>query len=209
MAIYTPDKYTHKAGTPHSFAVYGQEPLRYLGLPLAGKRILDAGCGNGFWTKQIHDAGAQVIGVDASTQGIELARVHYPGLRFEQLLLTDSILQDLGCEAFDGVISVEVIEHIFDPRGYIRACISAIKPGGSLVFTTPYHGYFKNLALALAGKWNTHLDPLWDGGHVKFWSRSTLGRLMQEAGLLNLQFAAFGRCPGLWMGMVMGGRKPA
>ena len=66
----------------------------------------------------------------------------------------------------------------------------------------------KNLALALAGKWDTHANPLWDGGHIKLWSRRTLGWLLTSAGFENLQFRGVGRLPGLWMTMVMSGDRP-
>jgi hypothetical protein len=66
----------------------------------------------------------------------------------------------------------------------------------------------KNLALSLANKWDTHANPLWDGVHIKLWSRSTLGSLLTETGFENLQFRGAGRLPGLWMTMVMSGDKP-
>ena len=85
----------------------------------------------------------------------------------------------------------------------------ALKPGGRFVCSTPYHGYLKNLSIALAGKWDTHADPLWDGGHIKLWSRPTLSRIMTEAGLVNLRFRGAGRWPSMWKSMVMSGEKPA
>lgn len=84
----------------------------------------------------------------------------------------------------------------------------ALKPRGRFVCSTPYHGYLKNLAIALAGRWDKHADPLWDGGHIKLWSRRTLTRLLQEAGLTRIRFRGVGRAPGLWMTMVMSGEKP-
>ena len=209
MPVYTPDKYKHDDRQPHSHSVYGEAPLTFLPHPLAGKRVLDAGCGNGFWTSKSLAAGAkEVVGIDSSTEGIQIARKLYPGIRFEQLLLTETLLSDLRCEPFDAVISVEVIEHVFDPRGFVKACHMALKPGGTVVLTTPYHGYCKNLALSLAGKWDFHLNPLWDGGHVKFWSRNTLSSLLTEMGFVDIKFGGFGRVPYVWMGMVMSGRKP-
>jgi len=76
-----------------------------------------------------------------------------------------------------------------------------------LIISTPYHGYLKNLALAFTGKWDTHANPLWDGGHIKLWSRRTLGCLLTGAGFENLQFRGVGRLPGLWMTMVMSGDR--
>ena len=209
MAVYTPDKYVHDRRKPHSAVVYGEGPLTFLPKPLAGVRVLDVGCGNGYWTNRVRELGAgEAMGIDGSTQGIQIARETYQGIRFEQMLLTDTLLADLGCAPFDAIISVEVIEHIFDPRGFVKSCDLALRPGGTVVLSTPYHGYLKNLALSVANKWDFHHNPLWDGGHVKFWSRNTLSTLLSEMGFVDIKFSGFGRVPYMWMGMVMSGRKP-
>ena len=72
--------------------------------------------------------------------------------------------------------------------------------------STPYHGYLKNLALAITGKMDAHFGPLWDGGHIKFWSRKTLSRLLEEKGFEVTDFAGCGRVPYLWMSMLVKGR---
>jgi 2-polyprenyl-3-methyl-5-hydroxy-6-metoxy-1,4-benzoquinol methylase len=207
MAVYTPDKYKHDERDPLSAHVYKDAPLSFLPQPLAGKRVLDLGCGNGYWSNRLRQLGAEPIGIDGSTEGITIARQKYPGIRFEQLLATDTVLSDLGVAPFDAVLSVEVIEHIYDPRGFVRSCMLALKPGGTLVLTTPYNGYLKSLALSLAGKWDFHLNPLWDGGHIKFWSRHTLTTLLTEAGFRDVTFAGYGRAPYMWMGMVLSGKR--
>jgi hypothetical protein len=66
----------------------------------------------------------------------------------------------------------------------------------------------KNLALSLTNKWDTHADPLWDGGHIKLWSRATLKSLLEETGFKNVQFKGAGRLPYLWMTMIMSGDRP-
>jgi len=93
------------------------------------------------------------------------------------------------------VLSLEVVEHLFDPRGFAKTAHDLLKPGGILVLSTPYHGYLKNLALALTGKMDAHFTALWDGGHIKFWSKKTLGMLLTEAGFTNLEFHLAGRIP--------------
>lgn len=85
----------------------------------------------------------------------------------------------------------------------------ALKQGGRFICSTPYHGYLKNLALSLLGKWDAHANPLWDGGHIKLWSRHTLTKLLVETGFQNIQFRSAGRVPWLWMTMVMAGNRPA
>jgi 2-polyprenyl-6-hydroxyphenyl methylase/3-demethylubiquinone-9 3-methyltransferase len=209
MSAYTLEKYHHhETGAPHSYTVYGEVPLRYLPQPLAGKRILDVGCGGAFWTDLIAKRGAEMIGIEPSAEGVAIARKHRPHLRIEPLPMDDQVLAKLRVEPFDGVISVEVVEHLYDPRGFLHACYGALRPGGTLVVTTPYHGYFKNVAIALSNSFDRHVNPLWDGGHVKFWSRKTLSAVLTEIGFTDLTFHGCGRAPYMWMGMVMSGKKP-
>ena len=75
--------------------------------------------------------------------------------------------------------------------------------------STPYHGYWKNLALALTGKMDSHFTALWDHGHVKFWSIRTLGELLAEAGFVNVRFERIGRVPALAKSMIAIAQKPA
>jgi len=72
------------------------------------------------------------------------------------------------------VLSLEVVEHLYAPRHYARTVFELLRPGGVAVISTPYHGYWKNLALALMGKLDAHFTALWDHGHIKFWSVRTL-----------------------------------
>ncbi len=176
-------------------------------LPI-GTRVLDIGCGNGATCSEFLKLGCKVVGIDLSEQGIGIARQHFPGGRFEVLPADDHLLESLDEPPFDLVISTEVVEHLYAPRSYARGGFNACKPGGKLICTTPYHGYLKNLTLSLLGKWDKHADPLWDGGHIKLWSRATLSALLLEAGFETIEFRGAGRLPYLWMTMVMSGTKP-
>ena len=69
--------------------------------------------------------------------------------------------------------------------------------------TTPYHGYLKNLAISLAGAWDRHLDPIWDGGHIKQFSRKTITRLLIDSGFVLKKFGGVGRVPWLWKSMIV------
>jgi len=142
-----------------------------------------------------------------SQSGIELARKAFPKCRFEVASASADLLELLASEPFDIVISTEVVEHLYDPRAYARTCFKALRGGGRFICTTPYHGYLKNLAISLAGKWDSHADPLWDCGHIKLWSRAMLTRLLTEAGFTNCKFRGAGRLPFLWMTMVMSAEK--
>lgn len=175
----------------------------------SGARVLDVGCGNGAACGALIRRGFRVVGVDLSEQGIQVARRTYPEGRFELLAADNRILERLGEEPFDLVVSTEVVEHLYDPRSYARGCFEALKPGGRFICTTPYHGYLKNLVLSALGKWDSHANPLWDGGHIKLWSRRTLTQLLTETGFTTPEFRGVGRVPGLWMTMVMASNRPA
>lgn len=74
--------------------------------------------------------------------------------------------------------------------------------------STPYHGYLKNLALALTGKMDRHFTALWDHGHIKFWSIPTLTTLMVDAGSETIRFRRVGRIPALAKSMIAIAQKP-
>jgi SAM-dependent methyltransferase len=112
----------------------------------------------------------------------------------------------LGESGFDVVISTEVIEHLFLQAARPRFAASVLKPGGYLIVTTPYHGYFKNLLICLLGKWDSHHTPLWDGGHIKFWSFNSLSALFCSNGFDVVGFKGAGRVFGLWKSMVVTAR---
>ena len=190
------------ANEPHMFSHFMPPILAFIGEVKPGLRILDVGCGNGFVCGELIKRGCTVVGVDLGEQGIRLARIAHPAGRFEVLSADRKIIQQLDEDPFDIVVSTEVVEHLYAPREWALGCHAALKPGGKLICTTPFHGYLKNLLISLAGKWDSHANPLWDGGHIKLWSKQTLSALLQEAGFVNITIEGAGRFPGLWMTMV-------
>jgi 2-polyprenyl-6-hydroxyphenyl methylase/3-demethylubiquinone-9 3-methyltransferase len=148
------------------------------------------------------------VGTDLSAQGIDLARKTFPNGRFELLAADAEVLEQLDEPPFDMVISTEVVEHLYAPRKWAAGCFDALKAGGRFICTTPYHGYLKNLLISLLGRWDTHANPLWDGGHIKIWSKKTLSCLLTETGFTNIEFRGAGRIPGLWMAMIAKAEKP-
>jgi SAM-dependent methyltransferase len=130
-----------------------------------------------------------------------------PSLVFHQIGVDDDPSQ-VGDESFDVAIATEVIEHLVRPRNLLRFAKQLLRPGGHLIIITPYHGYLKNLALALTNKWDSHLMPLWDDGHIKLWSHKTLSHVLKEGGFRLVRFNGAGRIPLLWKSMIMVAQKP-
>ncbi|WP_176957511.1 class I SAM-dependent methyltransferase [Mariprofundus sp. KV] len=176
-------------------------------LPQESVRVLDLGCGNGTLAAALQARGHDVVAVDASADGVELAKERFPGIRFETVSVYDDGFADIVGTDFDVVISMEVIEHLYWPRKLLEAGYSVLKPGARMILTTPYHGYLKNLALSLAGGWDKHFTVDWDGGHIKFFSRQTLTQFMQDQGFHNIDFRGVGRISGLWKSMTLSGKK--
>ena len=126
-----------------------------------------------------------------------------PGRFFVMDIESGRLPANLAGRRFGTVISVEVIEHLYAPRSLTALARTVLAPGGELILSTPYHGYVKYLLLAISGRLDRHLGALWDGGHIKFFSRSTLERLLVEEGFSVTGFAGAGRFPFLWRSMVM------
>lgn len=164
------------------------------------RRAFDLGCGNGATCGMLANLGFAVTGVDISESGIALARATHPHVRADVASAYDDLAAIYG--TFPLVVSLEVIEHCFDPRAFVATFLSLIAPGGAGFLSTPYHGYCKNLALAATGQMDAHFTALWDGGHIKFFSINTLGRLLQEAGAKEINYVRVGRIPILAKSMI-------
>jgi len=153
--------------------------------------------------------GFEVHGIDRSESGIQIAREAFPQVQF----LLGDVEKDLSpdpfqAESFDVVVSSEVVEHLYHPRRLIQNAFRLLKPSGHFIVSTPYHGYVKNVVLALSGKMDNHFTALWDGGHIKFWSRETLSGLLMEKGFTDVRFVGTGRVPYIWKSMILIARKP-
>ena len=170
-----------------------------------GRRAFDLGCGNGSVADVISRRGYNVVGVDVSSEGLEQATANYPHLKLELGSAYDDLSGKYG--TFDVVVSLEVVEHVYAPRKYAATLFDLVAPSGIAIISTPYHGYLKNLAMAVTGKLDKHFTALWDHGHIKFWSVPTLTTLLKEAGFREVEFLRVGRIPPLAKSMIAVARK--
>lgn len=168
-------------------------------------QVLDLGCGNGSLSHAIAQQGYQVVGIEESESGIQIATQSFPDCQFIRGSIYD--LQNSALEGrFDIILAAEVIEHLFYPKALVRIAKQFLKPTGQFILTTPYHGYLKNLVLALSGKMDRHFTALWDGGHIKFFSVETLTSLLESEGFTEINFKFAGRVPYLWKTMLCSSR---
>lgn len=105
--------------------------------PLAGKLILDVGCGGGLVAEPLARLGARVTGIDAAERNISVARAHAgeTGVTVDYRQTTAETLAAAG-ERFDAVLALEIVEHVADPPGFIETCARLVAPGGALILST-------------------------------------------------------------------------
>lgn len=146
-----------------------------------------------------------MVGVDPSPEGISLAQGADPNLTLEVGNAYEPLKERFG--RFSVVTSLEVVEHVYYPRKFARCVADLLEKDGIAIISTPYHSYFKNVALAITGKMDSHFTALWDHGHIKFWSVKTLTELFAEVGLQREQVIRVGRNPLLAKSMILVFRK--
>lgn len=168
--------------------------------------VLDIGCGNGSFTGLLASHGYQSKGIDHSLSGVEMAKHHNADLVFQQHDITTPLDESYKSK-YDAAISIEVIEHLLLPRKLIENAYYSLKPGGTFILTTPYHGYWKNLALALTNSFDEHWHPLRDYGHIKFFSKPTIIALFNEYNFKDIGFTTVGRISPLARSMIIWGTK--
>lgn len=196
------ERYGWTDATPHTVGYLNHAVIDIV-RRAAPRTVLDAGCGNGVLASMLAACGYEVTGIDGDAEGIAVARKKFPGLRFEV-----GRFENMPAETYDCVVSTEVIEHLYAPHELVRHCFEALRPGGTLVISTPYHGYLKNLAFGIVGAWDRHFTVHWYGGHIKFWSRNTLTQLLEKQGFQVTRFVGVGRLPWLWKSMILVAARP-
>jgi 2-polyprenyl-6-hydroxyphenyl methylase/3-demethylubiquinone-9 3-methyltransferase len=121
------------------------------GAPLAGVDLIDVGCGAGLFAEPLARLGADVVGVDPSSASIDAARRHAEETG-ANVAYRAATVEELGAEPrrFDVVSAMEVVEHAADPRSFVAAAASLVKPGGLLLAST-LNRTLKSFALAIVG----------------------------------------------------------
>ena len=105
---------------------------------IAGKRIVDVGCGGGILTEGLAKYGADALGIDLSEELIDIADLHglESGVSAHYQKISAEALAQQQPESFDHVTCMEMLEHVPDPGSIISACAALVKPGGMVFFST-------------------------------------------------------------------------
>jgi 2-polyprenyl-6-hydroxyphenyl methylase/3-demethylubiquinone-9 3-methyltransferase len=157
---------------------------RHAARPFEGLRLLDIGCGGGLLSEPMARRGAEVVGADAAARNIPVARLHAEasGLAIDYRHATAEALAEAG-ERFDVVLNMEVIEHVADPRDYLRSVRELLRPGGLHVCSTLNRNP-KSYVMAIVGAEQV-MRWLPKGTHDwrKFITPDELFAMLREAGL--------------------------
>lgn len=106
--------------------------------PLAGRKVIDLGCGGGILSEAMAALGAHVTGIDAGEEPLAVARLHLQEsrLRVDYQLATAERFAERAPARFDAVTCMELLEHVPDPPSVVAACARLARPGGHVFFAT-------------------------------------------------------------------------
>jgi 2-polyprenyl-6-hydroxyphenyl methylase/3-demethylubiquinone-9 3-methyltransferase len=154
--------------------------------PLAGKRVLDVGCGGGILSDSMARAGAQVLGIDLSVKPLRVAELHAMEAGTEGVEYREIAVEALAAEqpaGFDVVTCMEMLEHVPDPASVVRACATLVKPGG-WVFLSTLNRNAKSFLLAIVGaEYVLNMLPKGTHEYARFLRPSELAQFCRDAGL--------------------------
>ena len=154
-------------------------------IPLAGKQVLDIGCGGGILTEAMARKGAAVTGIDLSEKALNVADLHSleSGIkvRYEKISAEDMAAREPG--RYDVVTCMEMLEHVPDPSAIVRACAQLVKPGGRVFFSTLNRNPKSYLFAVIGAEYVLRLLPRGTHDYAKFIKPAELAHFMRNAGL--------------------------
>jgi len=165
--------------------------LQTLSLIKDGDRVLDIGCGIGSLTSRIKERypNAEVWGVDISDQAIEENKNEHPGITYLVGNVEEGLV-DTGVEYYDVVFSGETLEHLDTPARLFQAAFRALKPGGTLIVTTPRE------------------DHITTPEHTWFYSKDDIRTLFTENGFSAPRFVDLPDNEGYYVFFAVGEKDP-
>jgi len=153
--------------------------------PLAGKKVIDVGCGGGLLSEGMARLGADVTGIDMGEAPLTVARLHQheSGVDVEYQRTTAEQMAAEHPQAFDVCTCLEMLEHVPDPASVIEACAALVKPGGELFFSTINRNPKSYLFAIVGAEYILGMLPKGTHEYRKFIRPSELERWARAAGL--------------------------
>jgi 2-polyprenyl-6-hydroxyphenyl methylase/3-demethylubiquinone-9 3-methyltransferase len=152
---------------------------------LAGKKVLDVGCGGGILAESLSKAGAIVSGIDLSSKALKVAELHQlesgTTVRYRSISAEDLAKQEP--EQYDVVTCMEMLEHVPDPNSVVQACADLCKPGGSIFFSTLNRNPKSYLFAIVGAEYILKLLPKGTHEYDKFIKPSELAHFTRQANL--------------------------
>ncbi len=154
--------------------------------PLAGKRVLDVGCGGGILADAMARKGANVLGIDLAVKSLRVAELHAMEAGTENIAYQEIAVEDLAAQRpgeFDVVTCMEMLEHVPDPASVVTALGRLVKPGG-WVFLSTLNRNAKSFLMGIVGaEYVLRLLPAGTHEYGRFIKPSELGQMCRDAGL--------------------------
>jgi 2-polyprenyl-6-hydroxyphenyl methylase/3-demethylubiquinone-9 3-methyltransferase len=153
---------------------------------LAGKRVVDIGCGGGILSDSMARRGAQVLGIDLAGKALKVAQLHAMEAGTSNIEYREVAAEALADEMpaqFDVVTCMEMLEHVPEPASVVRACSALVKPGGWVFFST-INRNAKAFLLAIVGaEYVLRMLPKGTHEYARFIRPSELAQYCRDAGL--------------------------
>ncbi len=152
---------------------------------LAGKRVVDVGCGGGILAEAMAQRGARVTGIDLSTKPLRVAQLHAleSGATVDYRERSAESLAAESPAAFDVVTCMEMLEHVPDPSSSVHACSTLARPGGWVFFSTINRNPKSFLFAIVGAEYVLRLLPRGTHEYAKFIRPSELAAMSRNAGL--------------------------
>src|SRR5687767_6154833 len=152
---------------------------------LAGKDVVDVGCGGGILAEAMATQGAKVTGIDLAEKPLKVAMLHRleSGASVDYRLIAAEHLAAEAPGAFDVVTCMEMLEHVPDPASTVRACATLARPGGWVIFSTINRNAKSFLFAIVGAEYVLRLLPRGTHEYARFITPSELARHCRAAGL--------------------------
>lgn len=152
---------------------------------LAGKKVLDVGCGGGILSEAMAFRGASVKGIDMGEAPLSVAQLHSlesgVDVQYQQIAAEEIAEKEAG--SYDVVTCLEMLEHVPSPASVIQACTKLLKPGGHLFLSTINRNPKSYLFAIIGAEHILKMLPKGTHEYKKFIKPSELGNYVRQAGL--------------------------